>query len=154
MELPTTSPARPQRYRPSQATHHPRDPERHLLHRSRRLCLEAVAQRLPSLEDRLPLFPLLAPGWDVGEDALSPTQEGEGPSEEERSAQRRDSGLPVGQNNRGGRKRARLRRAQEGEGQEATFTGGYAGFGAHGQDPKCEGYSPRRYKAPTPTILA
>jgi putative transposase len=53
----------------------------------------------------------------VGEDALSPTQEGAGPSEEEPSAQRRDSGLPVGENNRGGRKRARLRRGQEGEGQ-------------------------------------
>src|SRR5215213_177246 len=59
MELPRTSPAPPQRYRPSQATHHPRDPERHLLHRSRWLRLEAVAQRLPSLEDRLPLLPLL-----------------------------------------------------------------------------------------------
>src|SRR5215218_8809796 len=116
MELPTTSPARPQRYRPSQDAHHPRDPERHLLHRSGRLCLEAVAQRLPSLEDRLPLFPLLAPGWDVGEDALSPTQESASPPEEEPSAQRRDSGLPVGQNNRGERQRARLRRGQEGEG--------------------------------------
>ena len=32
------------------------------------------------------------------------------------SAQRRDSGQPVGQNDRGGRRRTRLRRGQEGEG--------------------------------------
>src|SRR5215207_5972672 len=39
-----------------------------------RLRLAAVAPRLPSLEDRLPLLPLLASGWHLGEDALSPTQ--------------------------------------------------------------------------------
>jgi putative transposase len=46
MELPRTSPARPQRHRTSQATQHPRDPERRLLHRARRLRLATVATRL------------------------------------------------------------------------------------------------------------
>src|SRR5215210_7443591 len=69
------------------------------------------------------------------------------------SALRSDSGLPVGENNRGGRKRARLRRGQEGEGQEATFTGGYAGFGARSEGPQCQRHRPRRHQAPTRTIL-
>src|SRR5215212_2370341 len=70
MELPRTSPARTQSYRTSQDACHPRNPERHLLRRSRWLRLEALAQRLPTLEDRLPLLPLLALGRDMGEDAL------------------------------------------------------------------------------------
>src|SRR5215208_439029 len=110
MELPRIPPARTQSHRTSQDAHHPRDPRRHLLCPSRRLWLEAVAPRFPSLEDRLPLFPLLVPGWDVGEDALSPTQESASPPEEEPSAQRWDSGQPIGQTNWGGRKRAWLRR--------------------------------------------
>src|SRR5215203_7012883 len=114
MELPRTSPARTQSHRTSQDAHHPRDPERHLLRRSRWLRLAAVAQRLPTVEDRLPLLPLLALGRDVGEDALSPAQEGAGPSEEELSPQRRDSRQPVDQNDRGGWQRAWLRRRQEG----------------------------------------
>src|SRR5215204_6479326 len=46
MELPGAPPARTKRHWASQDAHHPRDPERHLLHPSRRLRLAAVAQRL------------------------------------------------------------------------------------------------------------
>ena len=46
------------------------------LRRSRRLCLATAAQRLPTLEDRLALLPLLAFGWDLGEDACRPTPAG------------------------------------------------------------------------------
>src|SRR5215218_10225582 len=73
MELPRTPPARTQSHRTSQDARHSRDPECHLLRRSRRLPLEAVAQRLPSLEDRLPLLPLLALGdgtWERMHSAL------------------------------------------------------------------------------------
>src|SRR5215212_1432072 len=86
---------------------------RHLLHPSRRLRLAAVAQRFSPLEDRLPLLPLLVPGWDVGEDARRSAQEGAGPIEEEPPAQCRDSGQPVGQDDRCGRQRAWLRWGQE-----------------------------------------
>src|SRR5215203_450591 len=96
MELPGAPPARTKRHWASQDAHHPRDPERHLLHPSRRLRLAAVAQRLSPLEDRLPLLPLLVPGWDVGEDARRSAQEGAAPIEEEPPAQCRDSGQPVG----------------------------------------------------------
>jgi putative transposase len=47
MELPRIPPARTESHRTSQDARHSRDPECHLLHRSRRLPLEAVAQRLP-----------------------------------------------------------------------------------------------------------
>src|SRR5215211_6979688 len=90
--LPRASSARLQSLRAPQATHLARDPRRHLLRRSRRLRLEAVASRLPTLEDRLPLLPLLAFGRDVGEDAHCPAPTGAGPPREEPPAQRRDSG--------------------------------------------------------------
>ena len=66
--------------------------------------------------------------WERMHSALRKTRAG--PPEEEPSAQRRDSGFPVGQDDRGGRRRARLRRGQEGEGQEAPSAGGHAGIGA------------------------
>src|SRR5215203_3872557 len=53
MDLPRTLPTRSDGYRASQDAQHPRDPKRHLLHRSRRLRLATVAPRLPTLEDRL-----------------------------------------------------------------------------------------------------
>src|SRR5215211_4917460 len=136
MELPRTPPSCSQSHRTSQDARHSRDPECHLLRRSRRLPLEAVAQRLPSLEECLPLLPLLAPGRDVGEDALSPAREGSSPSEEEPSAQRSHSGQPVGQNDRGGRKGARLRRSQEGQRKKAPSSGGHAGVGARSEGPQ------------------
>ena len=63
----------------------------------------------PPLEDRLPLLPLLALGWDVGGDACRPAQASASSPEEGPSAERGHSGQPVGQEYRGGRKRARLR---------------------------------------------
>src|SRR5215212_3630915 len=118
------------------------------------LHLAAVAQRLSPLEDRLPLLPLLAPGWDMGEVALRPTQKGAGPTEEEPSAQRRDSGQPVGQNDRGGRQRAWLRRGQEGQRKKASLTGGHTGVGARSEGPQRQRHRPRRYQAPPRIIVA
>jgi putative transposase len=45
--------------------------------------------RVPTLEDRLPLLPLLALGWNLGEDARCPAQACAGPLQEEPPAQRR-----------------------------------------------------------------
>jgi hypothetical protein len=61
------------------------------------------------MEDRLPLLPLLALGWDVGEGARRPAQARASSPEEGPTTERGHSGQPVGQNERGGRKRARLR---------------------------------------------
>jgi putative transposase len=45
------------------------------------LRLAAVATRLPTLENRLPLLPLLAIGWHLGKDARRPAQASAGPHE-------------------------------------------------------------------------
>jgi hypothetical protein len=71
--------------------------------------LTPPAARLPTMEDRLPLLPLLALGWDVGEGARRPAQARASSPEEGPTTERGHSGQPVGQNERGGRKRARLR---------------------------------------------
>src|SRR5215211_5795966 len=109
MVLPRTPSASPQRYRASQDAQHPRDPKRRLLHRPRRLRLAPPAPRLPTLEDCLPLLPLLALGRDVGEGACRPAQASASSPEEGPTTERGHSVQPVGQDDRGGRKRARLR---------------------------------------------
>src|SRR5918994_1201035 len=129
MVLPRTPSAPPERYRASQDAQHPRDPKRRLLHRPLWLRLAAIATRLPTVEDRLPLLPLLALGRDVGEDARRPAQASAVRPEEGPAARRGVSGQPVGQEYRGGRKRARLRWREEGQGQEAPSAGRHAGFG-------------------------
>src|SRR5215208_2807507 len=105
-----------------------------------RLRLAAVAPRLPSLEDRLPLLPLLASGWHLGEDALSPTRK------RVRVRMDRDpepsalsGGQPVDQDHRRGRRRARLRWGQEGQGAQTPSTGGHAGIGARSEGPQRKG---------------
>src|SRR5215210_5892665 len=95
--------------RPSSPPWPARDHGRHLLRAKERLRLAAPASRLPSMEDRLPLLPLLASGRYLGEDALSPARAHAGSFAEKPSAERSHSGLPVGQDNGRGRRRARLR---------------------------------------------
>jgi hypothetical protein len=66
--------------------------------------------RLPALEGRLPLLALLALRWNVGEDTRSAAQASASWLEEEPTAERGHSGLPVAQDDRGGRRRrTRLR---------------------------------------------
>ena len=102
--------------------------------RWRRLRLAAVAQRLPTLENRLALLPLLALGRNLGEDALSPAQTSASSPKEEPSAQRSDSGLPVAQNDRRRRwRKTRLRRRKEGQRKKAPSTARYTGIGARSQ---------------------
>ena len=48
-----------------------RDPRRCLLRAQERLCLATIVARLPAVEDRLPLLPLLAFGWEVGEEIVA-----------------------------------------------------------------------------------
>src|SRR5215213_3804672 len=119
MELPRTSPSRPQGYRTPQAALRPalrpRDTRRRLLHRSRRLCLATAATRLPALEDRLPLLQDLAYRRHLGEDARRPAQTSEGAHKEEPAAQCGDSGWPVGEDHWRRRTTARLRWRQEGQ---------------------------------------
>src|SRR4029453_10821264 len=60
-----------------------RDPRGHLLRAPQRLRLEFAAARLPAVEDRLPLLPFLALGWNVGEDARRSAPAGAGSPQEE-----------------------------------------------------------------------
>src|SRR5512133_658170 len=85
------------------------------------------------MENRLPLLPLLALGRNLGEDALSPAQTSASSPPEEPSAQRSDSGLPVGQNDRRRWRKTRLRRRKEGQRKKAPSTGRYTGIGARSQ---------------------
>ena len=73
--------------------------------------------------------PRLAPGRDMGEDALSPARSGAGPPEEESSAQRGHRRQPVDQDHGRGRHRAWLRRRQEGQRSQAPSVGGHPGSG-------------------------
>src|SRR5215210_6021071 len=87
------SPSRSQSQRASSPLSPARDPRRHhLLRPEEWLWLASVApRRLPTVEDRLALLPLLASGRDVGEDAHRPARTSASPPEEEPSAQRRNS---------------------------------------------------------------
>src|SRR5688500_15432926 len=100
MELLGTPPPRSQSQRTSSPPSSARDPRRHLLRGPKRLRLETLAPRLPTVEDCLPLLPFLAFGRNVGEDARCPTQTSAGAHKEKPPAQRGDSRQPVDQDNR------------------------------------------------------
>src|SRR5215208_315150 len=153
MVLPQTPSAPPERYRASQDAQHPRDPKRRLLHRPRRLRLAAFATRLPTLEDRLPLLPLLALGRDMGEDARRPAQASASSPEEGPPAERWHSGQPVGQEYRGGRKRARLRWREKDQGQEAPSAGRHAGISARSAGPQRKSDGSGRHQASAGSFL-
>src|SRR5215213_4768574 len=89
--------------------------------------------------DYLPLLPLLAPGRDVGEGALSPAQACAVSPGKEPSAKCWNCGLPVGQDDRSMWHGPRLGRGQEeGQGKKASAAGGHPGFGTRGQGPQGE----------------
>ena len=105
-------------------------------------------------EDRLPLLPLLAFGWILGEDAHRPAPEGAGAPGAKPPAQCWHRRQSVDQNDRGGRSRAWLRRSQEGQRPKAPFTSGHAGIGAPSEGSQRKGDGPGRHQAPARVLLA
>src|SRR5215213_8902348 len=121
------------RARTPQASRLTGDPRRRLLRPKERLSLAAFAPRVPALENRLRLVQAVEARRHLG--ALehraaraSTVSPGQGPT-----PQRRHRGLPVGQDHRSGRQRARLRPRQEAGRQKAPSAGGYRRFGAQSQ---------------------
>src|SRR5215208_5495842 len=111
------------------------------------LCAAAVpgdCSRTTSLqqEDRLPLLPLLAFGWNMGKDARRPAPASAGSPQEKPSAQRSHRRQSVGQNDRGGRRAKRIRWRQEGQRPKTPLTARHAGFGAQSAGPQRRGTRP------------
>jgi hypothetical protein len=104
-------------------------------------------------EDRLSLLQDLASGWHLGEDARRPTQACASAHGPRSRAERRGGGQPVGKDHRCGWHRARLRRGQEGQGQKASFAGGYAGFGAPSAGPQRQGSGSGRHQVAAELLL-
>src|SRR5919107_3438415 len=77
-----------------------------------------ASPRLPQMAHRLPLLQKMAHRRYVGKDQPGHPRTVAGPPEEGSAAQRGRGGFPVGEEHRGGRRTARLRRRQEGEGQK------------------------------------
>ena len=105
-----------------------RDPQRHLLPPKERLPVAPAPSRLPQVAHRLPLLQEMAYRRDLGEDQPGYPRTPEGSLEEGSPAQRWRGGFPVGQEHRGGRRRARLRRRQEGQGPQAPLLVDTEGF--------------------------
>src|SRR5215204_4573519 len=83
----------------------------------------------------------------LGAAARGTAQEGAGVPREEPPSQRWHYRQPEREDHRGGRRRARLRPGQEGEGKKAPPLGGHAGAGAKSEGPRGERLRPRRDKA-------
>src|SRR5215218_10287881 len=83
----------------------------------------------------------------LGAAARGTAQEGAGVPWEEPPAQRWHYRQPEREDHQGGRRRARLRPGQEGEGKKAPPLGGHAGAGAKSEGPRGERLRPRRDKA-------
>jgi hypothetical protein len=95
------------------------------------------------VEERLPLVQEMAHRRYVGAPERRAARAPAGAAGQEPTAQRRDSGLPDGQDHGGGRPRARLRPRQASGREKTTPLGGHRGTGT-------EGAAPQR-KGPTPT---
>jgi Transposase DDE domain len=95
----------------SQLTGYP--PRRRFLRLEERLPLAVAAEKLPALEDRLRLVQEVAYRWGLGASERRAAPAAAVAARQEPSAQRSDSGLPVGQDYGGGRQRARLRPSKE-----------------------------------------
>jgi transposase len=105
-----------QQARPAENSRHPRDPKRRLLRPEVRMPLEAAAQGLSTVGDRLLVVRKMASGWDLGAAQRGAAPTTENPLGKERSSECRHRRLPVGQEHRCGRRAQRIRRQQEGEG--------------------------------------
>jgi transposase len=117
MELLRTPPSRPQRFRTPQVSGSSRDPKRHLLPPEERLPVALASPRLPQVAHRLPLLQNLAHRWYLGEGQPGHPRTTQDTPEARPPSQRGRSGLSVGEDYCGARRRAGLRRRQEGEGQ-------------------------------------
>jgi hypothetical protein len=113
MVSPWPASSRAHRIRTPQAALLAGDTRRRLLHSKERLPLAVAAPRVPALEDGLRLVQAVAHRRDLGAperraaraSTVAPCQRSE--------PQRRDSGLPVAQDHRSGRRRAGLRPRKE-----------------------------------------
>src|SRR5579885_595131 len=100
--------------------------QRPVLPRPRGLRLAGVAPRLPAVEDRLQLLPVVDLGRHLAEHPRRLARAGPYQGRARADAERRSHRQPVGQDGRGG-KGARHRRRQEGQGPQAAYPCGYAG---------------------------
>ena len=116
MELHRTPPTSPQGPRTAQDPRPSRDHKRHLLPAEERMSVAPAPARLPQVAHRLPLLQSLAHRWHLGEDQPSHPRAPQGTPEARSPTQRGRGGFSVGQEHRRGRRRARLRWGQEGEG--------------------------------------
>ena len=130
MEIHRASPARPQGTWTAEDPQSSRDPERRLLPPKERMPVAPAPPRLPSMAHRLPLLQKMAYRRHLGENQPGHPRTVAGSPEEGPPAQRRRGGFPVGQEHRGGRRTARLRWRQEGQGQKAPHPGRHRGFRA------------------------
>src|SRR5215212_8614459 len=115
-----------------------RDPQRRLLPAKERLPVAPTAPRLPQVAHRLLVFQEMATKRCLGEDQPGHPRAPQGPPEKGPSTQRGGGGLTIGEEHRGGRGRAWLRRGQEGEGAQASHPGGHRRLRAPSQGPQRE----------------
>src|SRR5215218_83768 len=138
METHSAPPASSHRIRTTQDPRSSRDPRRRLLPPENRMPVAALAPQLPQVAHRLLVLPQMAHRRYLGEDQPCSPRTLAGPPQTGSPAQRGCSGLPVGEEHRGGRRRERLRRGQEGQGAQAPLPGGHRRFRAQSQGPQCE----------------
>ena len=108
--------ARPHRTWTAEVPRPSRDPERRLLPPKERLPMATAPPRLPQVAHRLVVLQEMAHRRDLGAPQSGPPRTPQGALEARSSAKRRSGRFPVGEEYRGGRRRARLRRWQEGQG--------------------------------------
>src|SRR5918998_3762877 len=130
MVLHPPSSSRTHQRRAPQASWLEGDPRRRLLRPEERLSLATIAPRVPALEDRLRLVQEVAHRRYLRAPERRTARTLARTAWKEPQAQRRDSGLPVGQDHGRGRPRARLRPGKAGCGQKAPPLGGHRGSGA------------------------
>ena len=107
----------PQRAWTTEVPRPSRDPERRLLPPKERLPVVAPATaRLPQVAHRLLVLQEMAHRRNLGAPQSGPPRTPASALEARSAAQRRSGRFPVGEEYRGGRGRARLRRRQEGQG--------------------------------------
>src|SRR5215217_6530639 len=97
----------------------------------------------------LPLLQDLAYRRYLGEDQPGHPPTPAGSPEKRASAHCRRGGFPVGEDYRGGRRRARLRWRQEGKGPQAPHPGGHRGLRAQSEGPHRKGHGLRGDKDAT-----
>src|ERR671920_475591 len=146
MELHRTSLARTHGAWTTQDPQPTRDPKRHLLPPKERLPVAPTASRLPQVAHRLPLLQEMAHRWYLGERQPGSPRTPQGALEARSPAQRGRGGFPVCKEYRSGRRRARLRRRQEGQRQKTPHPGGHRGFGPESEGPQRKGYGLRGHQ--------